>query len=355
DLLPDGYTYNNFTATTGTYNSTTGLWNIGLLTTGQSVSLQITATVNASGNYENIAEVTASDLPDPDSTPNNAVDTEDDYASVTTTPITTAADLSLTKTVNNATPLVGSQVIFEVVVTNSGPQDATGVEITDLLPDGYTYNSFTATTGTYNSTTGLWNIGLLTTGQSVSLQIIATVNGLGNYENIAEVTASDLPDPDSTPNNAVDTEDDYASAITTPIATAADLSLTKTVNNATPLVGSQVIFEVVVTNSGPQDATGVEVTDLLPDGYTYNNFTATTGTYNSTTGLWNIGLLTNGQSVSLQITATVNASGNYENIAEVTASDLPDPDSVPNNAVNTEDDYASVTTTPIVTVADLSL
>src|SRR5690606_34562427 len=216
-------------------------------------------------------------------------------------------DLSLTKTVNNATPLVGSQVIFEVVVTNSGPQDATGVEVTDLLPDGYTYNNFTATTGTYNSTTGLWNIGLLTTGQSVSLQIIATVNTSGNYENIAEVTASDLPDPDSTPNNAVDTEDDYASVTTTPIATAADLSLTKTVNNATPIVGSQVIFEVVVTNSGPQDATGIEVTDFLPDGYTYNSFTATTGTYNSTTGLWTVGTLTTGQSVSLQIIATVNA------------------------------------------------
>src|SRR5690606_41988021 len=89
DALP---IYNNFTATTGTYNSTTGLWTVGTLTTGQSVSLQIIATVNTSGNYENIAEVTASDLPDPDSTPNNAVDTEDDYASVTTTPIATAAE-----------------------------------------------------------------------------------------------------------------------------------------------------------------------------------------------------------------------------------------------------------------------
>src|SRR5690606_24933670 len=175
DLLPDGYTYNNFTATTGTYNSTTGLWNIGLLTTGQSVSLQVIATVNVSGNYLNIAEVTASDLPDPDSTPNNAVDTEDDYASVTTTPIATAADLSLTKTVNNATPLVGSQVIFEVVVTNSGPQDATGVQVTDLLPDGYTFISSTATAGSYIGATGLWVVGSVATGSFETLQVTATV------------------------------------------------------------------------------------------------------------------------------------------------------------------------------------
>ncbi|WP_417357249.1 PKD domain-containing protein, partial [Flavobacterium sp.] len=357
DLLPDGYTYNVFTASSGTYSGITGVWNIGTLASGDSETLIIAATINESGNYLNVAEVSASDQADPNSTPNNddGDQSEDDEDNAIVTPVTPTANLSLTKTVNNATPLVGSQVIFEVVVTNSGPQDATGVEVTDLLPDGYTFISSTATAGSYNGATGLWVVGTLTTGSFETLQVTAMVNSSGNYENIAEVTASDLPDPDSTPNNAVDTEDDYASVTTTPIATAADLSLTKTVNNATPLVGSQVIFEVVMINAGPQDATGVEVTDLLPDGYTYNNFTATTGTYNSTTGLWNIGLLTTGQSVSLQITATVNASGNYENIAEVTASDLPDPDSTPNNAVDTEDDYASAITTPISAEADLSI
>src|SRR5690606_21936238 len=103
---------------------------------------------------------------------------------------------------------------------------------------------------------------------SETLQINATVNTTGNYENIAEVTASDLPDPDSTPNNTVDTEDDYASAVTTPVAIAADLSVTKTVNNAAPLVGTNVTFTITVSNDGPQEATGVTVTDLLPTGYT---------------------------------------------------------------------------------------
>ncbi|WP_417353669.1 gliding motility-associated C-terminal domain-containing protein [Flavobacterium alkalisoli] len=355
DLLPEGYTYNSFTATAGTYAAVTGLWNIGVLTNGQSVSLQVTATVNATGGYENIAEVTTSDLPDPDSTPNNGIDNEDDYASAVTTPIATAADLSITKTVNNATPLVGSQVTFEVVITNDGPQTATGVQVTDLLPDGYSYNSFSATTGTYNNTTGLWNVGSLANGESETLLVTATVNTIGDYENIVEVTASNLPDPDSTPNNGIDIEDDYASATTTPVATAADLSVTKTVNNATPLVGSQVIFEVVITNDGPQTTTGVQVTDLLPDGYTYNSFSATTGTYNSTTGLWNVGTLGNGESETLQVTTTVNATGNYENIAEVTASNLPDTDSTPNNGIDTEDDYASISVTPATVFADLSI
>ncbi|WP_431241340.1 gliding motility-associated C-terminal domain-containing protein [Flavobacterium sp. P21] len=302
-----------------------------------------------------LAEITASDIPDPDSTPNNGANAEDDYAEATTTPIQQASDLSLTKTVNNTTPLVGGQVTFEVVVTNNGPQDNTGVAVTDLLPTGYTYNGFTATTGTYNPTTGLWTVGNLINGKSETLQITGTVNLTGVYSNVAEVTAATLPDPDSTPNNGVTTEDDYATVTTTPITQATNLSLTKTVNNPTPLIGTDVTFEVIITNSGPQNTAGVEVTDLLPTGYTFKSYSATKGTYNKTTGKWTIGSLINGDSQTLQLTATVNASGNYTNIAEVTASTLPDPNSTPNNGVTTEDDYATAITAPVVPMADLSL
>ncbi|OXB11268.1 hypothetical protein B0A81_01685 [Flavobacterium plurextorum] len=357
DLLPSGYTYNNFTLSTGAYDPTTGVWTVGNLVNGKFETLQITARVNASGNYTNSTEITAADLPDPDSTPNNGNTTEDDYSTATTVPIYQSSDLSLTKTVNNTTPLVGTLATFEIIVTNNGPQDNTGVQVKDLLPSGYILNGYTISTGTYNATTGIWTVGNLINGKSETLQIIATVNPTGDFTNIAEVTAADLPDPDSTPNNGVTTEDDYGTALIVPIQQAAvsDLSLTKKVNNPTPLVGSQVTFEVVITNNGPKDNTGVKVKDLLPSGYTYNSYTITTGTYDSLTGLWTVGNLINGKSETLQVTATVNDSGDYLNVAEVTASDVPDPDSTPNNGVTTEDDYATATTTPIKKSSDLSL
>src|SRR5690606_30710051 len=186
---------------------------------------------------------------DPDSTPDNGIDTEDDYATAITTPIIPTADLELTKTIvgGNATPLVGSQIIFNIEVSNAGPSSATGVVIEDLLPSGYTFVSYNATEGIYNSITGFWTIGdPLISGASISLQITAVVNSTGDYLNSAEVFSSDVLDPDSTPGNGVTSEDDYGSVITTPVPLVADLSLTKTVNNATPLVGSQVTFEVVV-------------------------------------------------------------------------------------------------------------
>ena len=127
----------------------------------------------------------------------------------------------------------------------------------------------------------------------------------------------------------------------------ADLRLTKTVNNASPAVGLNVIFDLTVTNDGPQNATGVEVTDLLPSGYTYVSDNSG-GNYNSGTGVWNVGTLNNGNSSTLQITATVNGSGIFFNSAEVTASDLNDPDSTPNNDISSEDDQASVSTVPVI-------
>lgn len=91
------------------------------------------------------------------------------------------------------------------------------------------------------------------------------------------------------------------------VTACSDLELTKTVNNATPLVGQDVVFTLTVTNNGPSNATGVKVTDLLSSGYTYvsDDSASTSTTYNSTTGLWTIGNVANGATVTLHITATV--------------------------------------------------
>jgi len=98
-----------------------------------------------------------------------------------------SADLSVVKTVNNAHPIIGQSVIFSIVATNNGPDNATGVKVTDILQSGYSYVSSTATTGTYDSSTAVWIIGLLSKGKSETLTIKAIVNTLGNYSNTATI------------------------------------------------------------------------------------------------------------------------------------------------------------------------
>lgn len=108
----------------------------------------------------------------------------------------TDANLSLTKTVNNPKPDVGEGIVFTVTVSNVGPANATGVVVTDQLPSGFTYVTDNSG-GAYNPATGVWPAGNVATGGSRVLNITATVNGSGNYTNLAEVTA----DNDSTPDN----------------------------------------------------------------------------------------------------------------------------------------------------------
>ncbi|WP_207916026.1 DUF11 domain-containing protein, partial [Natronoflexus pectinivorans] len=120
-----------------------------------------------------------------------------------------------------------------------------------------------------------------------------------------------LTDGDSEISNEYDFEVEIAEPV-------ADLSITKTVNNEMPNVGSNVVFTITVTNNGPSNATGVVVTDNLPSGYTYvsdNGDAATTVVGNDV--IWNIGSLANGATQSLDITATVLASGDYDNTANV--------------------------------------
>jgi uncharacterized repeat protein (TIGR01451 family) len=352
DALPAGYSFVSATTSQGGYISGTGLWTVGGLTNGGNASLSIVAKVNASGPYANTAEVTAADQSDPDSTPNNHNPAEDDQKTVTPTP-NALADLSLTKAVNNATPDVGGNVSFTVTLANAGPSPATGVVVTDALPAGYSFVSATSSQGGYSSATGLWNVGGLANGGSATLALVATVNATGPYLNTAEVTASDQPDPDSTPNNHAPGEDDQASVSTTPRAVA-DLSLNKTVNNTTPNVGSNITFTVTVSNAGPSNATGVVVSDALPAGYTFVSATPGQGGYTSATGLWNLGALAKDATATLSIVATVNAAGAYTNTAEITAADQFDPDSTPNNHNPAEDDQKTVSVTPQA-VADLSL
>ncbi len=133
-------------------------------------------------------------------------------AVVANTTVNPRSDLSLTKSVDDSTPDVGDNVQFTVTVTNNGPSDATGVEVTDQLPSGLTYVSSNTSQGTYDNSTGVWDVDGLSSGTDATLTITARVDQAGPITNTAEVTASDQSDPDSDPNNHDPNEDDQDSA-----------------------------------------------------------------------------------------------------------------------------------------------
>jgi len=81
------------------------------------------------------------------------------------------------------------------MVYNYGPTDATGVVVEDLLDAGLIFEMAEAGDyGTYNDSTGVWDLGSLTAGAVATLQIWATVDTTDEIVNTAAITAVDQPD-----------------------------------------------------------------------------------------------------------------------------------------------------------------
>src|SRR6185436_15181845 len=112
-----------------------------------------------------------------------------------------------------------------------------------------------------------------------------------------------------------------------------------------PPVGATVTFTLTATNSGPSNATGVVVQDVLPAGLVYVSDDGG-GAYNAGSGAWTIGTFPRGATATLHLSARVTTAGTLTNVAEVRTSSVPDPDSTPGNGVPGEDDRAAVTLSP---------
>ena len=122
-----------------------------------------------------------------------------------------------------------------------------------------------------------------------------------------------------------------------PAAASSDRKITMTVDNLTPVAGTNVTFTLVAENIGPSATTGVSVSEILPTGYTQVSATPSTGSY--TAGAWSGFGLTKGGSATLTIVVKVNATGIYVNTATISG--------VENDPV-TGNNSATVTPTPTV-------
>ncbi len=88
----------------------------------------------------------------------------------------------------------------------------------DQLTSGYTYISYDASVGTYDSITGIWTVGNVGNGLNELLTITAKVNASGDYTNISEVYTADQKDPNSIPGNGDSSENDQDEVTTNPIS-----------------------------------------------------------------------------------------------------------------------------------------
>ena len=154
--------------------------------------------------YANVAEVVAADQFDPDSTPGNddGDQSEDDEDNAAWCP--SAWTLELVKTVSDASPNVGDVVTFTLTVTNARSRRCHRCCGAGRGPGRVLGHSNISAGGTLVGSTITWSGLSVSTATPVTVTFEATVDaptGGREYLNVAEVTAVDQFDPDSTPGN----------------------------------------------------------------------------------------------------------------------------------------------------------
>ncbi|HLF96183.1 MAG TPA: DUF6701 domain-containing protein [Methylococcaceae bacterium] len=100
-----------------------------------------------------------------------------------------------------------------------------------------------------------------------------------------------------------------ANSVQTPCApNDSSLALAKSADKTTAYSGDAVVFTLTVQNSSSQTDTSLVVEDILPVGLSFASGSASSGSFDSATGLWNIPSLASGASATLTLTASIIAS-----------------------------------------------
>ncbi|MBP8296682.1 MAG: DUF11 domain-containing protein [Burkholderiales bacterium] len=223
------------------------------------------------------------------------------------------ADIAITQSIAPPAPLPGQNVTITLVVTNNGPNAATSVVATDVLPAGLTYVSDDGG-GLFDNVTGIWIVGPLANGGSATLNIVATVNTSGIIENTAQVGSG-------SPSDTVP-ENNQASA-KLGIGQQTTLSITKSGGTPTALVGASISYTVTVQNTGVDTAFDVVMTDVFPayPALQATSFVASGGTFVPATGVWSIASIAAGGTETLVLTLNApNIAGPLVNQGTVAAS-----------------------------------
>jgi len=185
------------------------------------------------------------------------------------------ADLALDVSANPNPAQPGSPIVYDLQVTNRGPGPAGGATLSYNLPAGATAMLTTVPQGWIcGLTAGMVNCTYAANIPPGSLPaVVVTVTppaGATSADSSALVTGLGVSDPDSTNNRAT-------SSVPIGNFPAADLSVSlNSMPNPAPQ-GSDVIYDIRVSNAGPNAATGASLSFAIPPGSTLKNIAAPQG------------------------------------------------------------------------------
>jgi uncharacterized repeat protein (TIGR01451 family) len=236
-----------------------------------------------------------------------------------------AADLALSAEVNPVAAILGQSVSYQLTVTNLGPGDATGVVLVESPPAGVNVIDVEISQGSWTNLSGqiLVNFGDVGAGGNANARIVVQPVAVGTITNSASVTAAEA-DPRAL-NNGANT--------ISIVELDADLFVELTASATSVLLGKDLVYQIGVTNNGPNTAHTVRIDDVLPTGATVMSVVLEQGTWTNFSGAlrWDAGSLPPGTGAAATVTVQIGIAGIATNVVMV-ASDQVDTNTVNNSA-----------------------
>ncbi len=207
---------------------------------------------------------------------------------------------------------------YKIVVKNTGNRTLSNVKVTDVFtgkPDGSSVKYDVSDAYDFDEASGVFTIGSLKPGETVTITYSVEVDRVGEYENNATLTGEYK-------ESKVEVSDDAEAVVEDP-----ELGIEKSVDAASKTIGDGPVsfaYTLTVHNGGSVDLKDVTVRDTMQAGATpdYRNFTVEpvgAAVYNETEGYFEIAALASGATVIIRYTASMNAEGSYKNEATVKA------------------------------------
>jgi uncharacterized repeat protein (TIGR01451 family) len=263
DDLPAGLSFLSASSSSGSCSYAAPRVTCSLGTVWTSETVTIVAEPTVAGTIPNTVSVSGA-YTDTDAT---------DDSATTTTDVVAGADLDVTLG-ESADPVpAGQNLVYSLQVRNRGPFAASDPVVTQTIaPDV----SFVSATPGCSYASGLVTCGAgalgasLAPDQVVPLQVVVARSAPEQvtFGSTATVTSSDPADPDPADN---------AASLTTTYVPAGDLTV-GVVASGDPLdEGQNLSWTATLVNNGPNDATGVTLTQSVPSGFTLENVTTSHG------------------------------------------------------------------------------
>lgn len=196
--------------------------------------------------------------------------------------------ISATKLSNNQTFRNGENITYQVAVTNDGTSSLYNVTVTDNLGGTPSPMTFLDGSATYN-VNGITSFIIpasinpltfvlpspLASGETAIITYIARVSsGLGENVDIIVNTATITANEGSETGEVITVTPSPSNTIIR--GDFADVTITKNVSASQITNGEPFSYTITLSNSGNLDATGVIITDTLPEGFEIISVTSET-------------------------------------------------------------------------------